>query len=124
MSSDLTDSREFSFGPPLLGALMRMPVDAIGARILAGLHEAGFTDLVAAHSAILRYPGPENRRPSDLAAETQMTKQAMNYLLGQLEGLGYLTRDADPEDLRSKRIHLTERGRAAGYAIRRIVAES
>jgi hypothetical protein len=81
----------YPLGPPLIGALLRMPLDAVVARILAGLHEAGFTDLVPAHFPVLRYPGPENRRPSELAAEARMTKQAMNYLLGQMQQLGYLT---------------------------------
>ena len=39
-----------------------------------------------------------------------MTRQAMNYLLGELERLGYLLRRDDPENRRSKRVHLTERG--------------
>ena len=43
--------------------------------------------------------------------------------IGQLEQLGYLTREDDNEDQRSKRIHLTPRGRAAGAAIREIVRE-
>jgi DNA-binding MarR family transcriptional regulator len=100
-----------------------MPLDAVVGRILAGLHDAGFTDLVPAHFPVLRYPGPENRRPSELAAEARMTKQAMNYLLGQMQQLGYLTRDDDPEDQRFKRVHLTERGHAAARAIRETVAE-
>jgi hypothetical protein len=54
---------------PLLGALIRMPLDAIQRRMLDDLHQAGFDDLVNAHSAVLRYPGPEGRRPSELAAE-------------------------------------------------------
>jgi hypothetical protein len=28
-----------------------------------------------------------------------MSKQAMNYLLGELQGLGYLTRDIHPTNL-------------------------
>jgi DNA-binding MarR family transcriptional regulator len=52
-----------------------------------------------------------------------MTRQAMNYLLGQMEALGYLTRDDDPEDQRSKRIHLTDRGHAAARTIREIVRQ-
>jgi DNA-binding MarR family transcriptional regulator len=110
-------------GPPLIGALLRAPVDAIRTRMLAGLHDAGFTDLVPAHFAVLRYPGPENRRPADCAAEAGMTKQAMNYLLGQLERLGYLTRQHDREDQRSKRIHLTKRGFAAAQNIRQTVRQ-
>jgi DNA-binding MarR family transcriptional regulator len=118
----LTDTPEYPLGPPLIGALLRMPVDAVVARTILGLNAAGFTDLVPAHFAVMRYPGPENRRPSELAAEARMTRQAMNYLLGQMQRLGYLTRDDDAEDLRSKRVHLTERGHAAGRASREIVA--
>jgi DNA-binding MarR family transcriptional regulator len=91
--------------------------------MLAGLHEAGFTDLVPAHLAVMRYPGPEDQRPSEVAAETGMSKQATNYLLGQLERLGYLTREEDPDDQRSKRIHLTARGRAAAQRIRATVGQ-
>ena len=47
-----------------------------------------------------------------------MTRQAMNYLLGELERLGYLTRRDDPEDRRSKRVQLTERGHALVRTIR------
>ena len=64
--------------------------------MLAGLHERGFTDLVAAHLDVFQYPGPENERPLQLATQTRMTKQALNYLLGQLQQLGYLTRAARP----------------------------
>jgi DNA-binding MarR family transcriptional regulator len=103
--------------PPLIGALLRVPWETVRDRMLAGLHERGFTDLVAAHVDVWRYPGPENQRPSELAIQTRMTKQALNYLLGQLEQLGYLTREADSNDQRSKRIRLTPRGRAATRAI-------
>jgi DNA-binding MarR family transcriptional regulator len=91
--------------------------------MLAGLHDRGFTDLVAAHVDVWRYPGPENQRPSELAAQTRMTKQALNYLLGQLEHLGYLTRETDSNDQRSKRIRLTAKGHAATKAIYEIVQE-
>jgi DNA-binding MarR family transcriptional regulator len=107
-------------GGPLIGALLRMPLDAVRQRMLGDLHAAGFTDLVPAHSAVLRYPGPQGRRPSDVAAEAGMSRQAMNYLLGELEQLGYLDRRDDPDDRRSRRIVLTERG----YQARRIMRES
>ena len=109
--------------PPLLGALLRRPAEAVHLRILREADHAGFTDLVPAHMAVLRYPGPDGRRPSDLAAEVGATKQAMNYLLGQLERLGYLERREDPDDHRSKRVHLTERGRTLCSVIRRAVTD-
>jgi DNA-binding MarR family transcriptional regulator len=125
LSSDLTmlDAISDTPPPPLIGALLRMPFETVRERMLAGLHERGFGDLVAAHLDVFQYPGPENQRPSDLARQNRMTKQALNYLLGQLERLGYLTRGADAKDQRYKRVHLTSRGHAAVRAIREIVLE-
>jgi DNA-binding MarR family transcriptional regulator len=107
--------------PPLIGALVRRPTEAVHMRILREAHAAGFTDLVPAHLSVLRYPGPNGRRPSELAAEVGTTKQAMNYLLGQLEQLDYLRRSDDLDDQRSKRVQLTERGEALRRVIRRTV---
>ena len=109
--------------PPLIGALLRIPFETVRDRMLAGLHERGFTDLVAAHLNVLQYPGPENQRPIELAAQTRMSKQALNYLLGQLEQFGYLRREGDERDQRYTRIVLTPRGHAAIKAIREIVVE-
>jgi len=109
--------------PPLIGALLRVPFDAVRERMLTGLHARGFTDLTAAHLNVLQYPGPHRVRPSELAARTGMTKQALNYLLGQMEHRGYLTRSDDVGDQRSRRIHLTARGDRAIDAIREVVAE-
>ena len=117
------ETSEISIPPPLIGALLRVPFETVRDRMLAGLHERGFTDLVAAHLDVFQYPGPENQRPLQLASRTRMTKQALNYLLGQLQQLGYLTREADPSDQRSKRIRLTPRGRAAVKAIRETVTQ-
>jgi DNA-binding MarR family transcriptional regulator len=109
-------------GPPLIGALLRMPVDVIRDRMLAALHERGFTDVVPAHLALLRWPGPQGRRPSELAAQVGMTRQATNYLLGQLEELRYLERRPDPDDQRSRRVHLTPRGREVAETMRDAVS--
>jgi DNA-binding MarR family transcriptional regulator len=106
-----------------MGALLRLPWVAIRERMLAGLHARGFTNLTAAHLNVLQYPGPHKARPSELAVRTGMTKQALNYLLGQMEEAGYLQRRADSADQRSKRIYLTTRGDRAVRAIREIVTE-
>jgi DNA-binding MarR family transcriptional regulator len=112
-----------AFGPPLLGALLRAPWEAVQRHMLTRLHERGFDDLDAAHLSVFNYPGPQGSRPTDLAARLRMSKQALNYLLGELERLGYLERRPDPEDLRSKRVALTERGTAMGHAMREAVGE-
>jgi len=111
------------FGPPLIGALLRVPWEAVQRHMLEGLHEGGFDDFDAAYLAVFRYPGPQGVRPTDLAAQLGMSKQALNYLLRELERLGYLERQPHPDDLRSKRIVLTDRGTAAVAVIREAVAE-
>ncbi len=117
------DPIDYETGPPLIGALMRMPVELIRRRVIEALHDHGFDDITSAHTAVLKWPGPRGQRPVDLAAEAGMSKQAMNYLLGQLEGLGYIERVVDPGDVRSRRVYATERGVATIAAIRRAVSE-
>jgi DNA-binding MarR family transcriptional regulator len=91
--------------------------------MLDRLHESGFGDFDAAYLTVFQYPGPQGTRPSELAARLRISKQALNYLLGGLERLGYLERRADSDDLRSKRIALTPRGIAAVGVIREAVGE-
>jgi len=100
-----------------------MPWEVVQRRMLAALHERGFDDLDAAHLNVFQYPGPEGARPSELAARLRISKQALNYLLGELERLDYLERGPDPDDLRSKRVALTARGRSAVGVIREAVGE-
>jgi DNA-binding MarR family transcriptional regulator len=56
-------------------------------------------------------------RPSELADEMQITKQSVNDLLGHLEQRGYLVREPDPVDSRSRRIRLTDLGRELEDAV-------
>jgi DNA-binding MarR family transcriptional regulator len=122
-SSPFTNSAEQPVGPPLIGALLRVPWEAVQRHMLERLHERGFDDLDAAHLNVFQYPGPQGARPSELAGRLRISKQALNYLLGQLERLDYLERRPDPEDLRSKRLALTPRGTAAVRVIRDAVTE-
>src|SRR5438034_4200247 len=111
------------FGPPLIGALLRIPWEAVQRRMLELLHERGFDDLDAAHLNVFHYPGPQGARPTELATRLRISKQALNYLLGELERLDYLERRPDPDDLRSKRVVLTRRGTSAVHVIREAVGE-
>ena len=113
------------FGPPLIGALLRLPWEAVQERMLERLHAQGFADFDASYLIVFQYPGPQGQRPSELAARLRISKQALNHLLGQLERRGYLKRqsDADPDDQRSKRITLTPHGTKAVTIIRDAVAE-
>ena len=111
------------FGPPLIGALLRVPWEAVQRHMLDRLHDRGFDDLDAAHLNVFQYPGPQGARPTELATRLRISKQALNYLLGELERLGYLERRPDPDDLRSKRVALTPRGASAIEVIREAVGD-
>ena len=121
-SSHFTNS-EGEQAEPLIGALLRLPWEAVQRHMLQRLHEHGFHDLDSAHVHVFGYPGPQGARPSDLAKRLRISKQALNYLLGELERLDYLERRPDPDDLRSKRVFVTTRGTAAIKVIREAVGE-
>src|SRR6186997_2948977 len=107
----------------LIGALLRVPAQAIQRRIIRELNASGFDELRQPHMAVLQFPGPEGVRPGLLAERAGMSKQAMNQLLRSLEGLGYLARSAAPEEGRARIIRLTRRGRAAYAKIHEILRE-
>jgi DNA-binding MarR family transcriptional regulator len=94
---------------PLIGARLRFALTAVEERIEQALKDEGFDDLNRAHFKVLRFPPPDKERPIDLAQRASMTKQAMNYLLAQLEDMGYLQRAAEG-GANSRLISLTEKG--------------
>ncbi len=108
---------------PLIGALLRLPAQAVHRRIVAGLNAAGFRDLRLPHMGVLQYPGPDGRRPSELAERAGMSKQAMNQLLRSLERLGYIRRSNAEKGGRARIVHFTRRGRAAWAKIHEILAK-
>ncbi len=97
--------------PPFIGSLSRVVWQWVRARIAEDVLAAGYDDLNPAHIAVFRFPSPEGMRPSELAAELQITKQSVHELLGHLESRGYIVREPDPTSKRSRRIRLTDRGR-------------
>ncbi len=97
----------------LIGALLRVPAQAIHRRIIKELNAAGFDELNMPHIAVLQFPGPDGVRPSTLAERAGVSKQAMNQLLRSLEGLDYIVRSDAPDEGRARIIRFTKRGRAA-----------
>ncbi len=107
----------------LIGALLRVPAQAIQRRIITELNAAGFTELRVPHMAVLQFPGPDGVRPGVLAERAGMSKQAMNQLLRSLEGLGYLARSDAPDEGRARIVRFTRRGRAAYATIHDILRD-
>ena len=108
---------------PLIGPLLRVPWQAIRTRILDGLAANGYGDVGAAHLGVLQHPTPEGVRPGELAARSQMSKQAANRLIRHLERRGYIRLEPDPGDQRARIIRLTDRGWDLIAAIQSTVAE-
>jgi DNA-binding MarR family transcriptional regulator len=107
---------------PLIGALLRLPAQAVHRQLVAGLNEAGFGDLRLPHMGVLQYPGPDGCRPSELAERAGMSKQAMNQLLRSLERLGYIRRRDAEKGRRARIVRLTRRGHAAWATIHDLLA--
>src|SRR5262245_7604861 len=99
--------------PPLIGALLRIPSQAIHRRLIRDLNNAGFEELTVAHMAVLQFPGPDGVRPSVLAERAGISKQAMNQLLGTLERFGYVARSALTNEGGARIVRLTKRGHTA-----------
>ena len=91
------------------------------ARMLAALDSDGL-DITPTELGVFLYPGPEGRRPVDLARQCNMTRQAMNYVLTGLERRGYIERQAGPRSA-ARVVRLTAKGWAMVEPIRTCVAE-
>ena len=97
--------------PLQIGGLLRLALEEIRQRIYAGVSAAGFDDLRPSHTTLFRWPGPDGRRPTEVAADAQISKQRVNDLLRDLEERGYLRLGPDPSDSRARIIKLTARGK-------------
>jgi DNA-binding MarR family transcriptional regulator len=113
---------EGDLAPPTAGALLRMTYQGIRERQFAALTGKGFDDLNQPLLNVFLYPPPNRIRPSELAERANMTKQAMNYLLGQLEGRGYIERRVERGSSR-RLVFLTNRGWQVREIILAVVTE-
>lgn len=96
--------------PPTIGALTRLAWLSFRERIYSAVRKAGYNDLQRVHVLLFRYPTIADMRPSELAEQMGISKQAINDLLRQLETKGYLELRPDPSDGRARLITLTARG--------------
>ncbi|HWO73424.1 MAG TPA: MarR family transcriptional regulator [Dehalococcoidia bacterium] len=106
----------------MLGALLRIPFQAIVRRIHAELREEGFADLTPAHFVVFQHLPEGGARLTDLADSAQMTKQSMAYLVDFLSTKGYVERIPDAKDARARLVRLTEKGREVESIARRAIA--
>src|SRR5512138_53899 len=107
----------------MIGALLRVPAQAIHRRLIAQLNAAGFDELRVPHMAVLQFPGPDGVRPSTLAERAGMSKQAIYQVLRSIEGLGYIVRSHARGEGSGRIIRFTKRGRAAYAKIDDILSD-
>lgn len=75
----------------MIGSLLRLPREHVVARMLAQVNAKGF-DVSQTELGVFMYPGPDGKRPSELAKQCNMSRQAMNYVIVGLETRGYIER--------------------------------
>ncbi len=95
---------------PWVGALLRAAWKGVRDHIDEAVKAAGYVDITRTHVSLFRHPTLDGMRPSALAGEMQASKQAVNDLLRDLERQGYIRREVDPTDGRSRLIRLTAKG--------------
>ena len=88
--------------------------DAVRERLAAD----GFGDARFADGVLIQHVVEGPRAISGLAARMGVTQQAASKAAADLERRGYVTRSADPDDRRARRVALTERGEAVVAASR------
>jgi DNA-binding MarR family transcriptional regulator len=118
--------REAEDTAPLLGALLRMPYQAMMTdTVEPRLAAAGYGDVRSAHFPVLQALtwSPLGLRATDLASHARITKQSMGYLVEYLEEHGYIERVPDPTDGRAKVVRLTPLGWQAIRTVRDTVRE-
>jgi len=92
--------------------------------IQRGLAERGFPDVRPAHGFAFVRISAADASMVDVAAYLGVTKQAASQLVEQLVQRGYVTREPDPTDARSRLLRLTDLGWACTRAAEQAAAET
>ena len=104
-------------------ALLRLASEVGQSTLYERLEAVGYKELRPTHFRLLRYPGLDGVRPTELAQRLGTSKQAVNPLINDLERWGYLQRRPDPTDQRGRVLSLTDRGRELMTTIKELHAE-
>jgi len=96
-----------------IGLLLRNGVAVVDAEVKTALAEQGFDEIQPGHHTVLRHLGEDGARPSELAAQAGVSRQAVTKTLDDLERVGLVEREPDPADGRGVVVRYTPRGLAA-----------
>jgi MarR family transcriptional regulator, organic hydroperoxide resistance regulator len=82
-------------------------------------------DLTAVQGMVIRFLYENNRlTSSELGKKTDLDSATLTGVLDRLEAGGFVERRQNPEDRRSIRIHLTEKGRTTGEKVAKLMEEA
>lgn len=80
-------------------------------RFVKGMVERGHDWFAEARGNLIHLIAAEGTRQSDIVLKSQLTKQAVQQFLDELERDGIIKRTSDPGDARAKRVSFTGKGR-------------
>lgn len=94
-----------------IGLLIRSLKQDFTRRVLEKLKGKGYNDLTEPNIHILGIIIRNNGiRLTQIAEILSISKQSVQEIISNLESKNYITRVQDPEDLRAKKVYLTELG--------------
>lgn len=96
-----------------LATLALLAGSSANQQLLAAARGSGHPDLRNAHGYFFQHLIAGPRPVGELAELLGVTQQAVSKTALELEGMGYVTRQADSSDTRVRLIALTSKGRAA-----------
>ena len=107
-------SHQETAGDPVasMGELLPRLTDYVLERLMELTAVQGHHGLKLSFGQVLTLIGPSGGRIQEIAAIQDVSKQAISAIATELEFLGYLRREADPEDARQLVLLFTDRGRA------------
>ena len=104
----MDDEQWVDLGVPLL-----IPYRYAEDRVFRALQDAGFEDWTLAQCRVFQRVARDGSRLTELADQSQITKQSAGVMVDQLERLGYVRRAPDPTDGRARLIVIEQRGQQA-----------
>lgn len=95
-----------------VATLMFIAYRAMDDRVIAAMRDAGF-EVTIAQARLAQRIAEDGSRLTDLAQQTQVSKQTASLLVTALVEAGLVERVPDPADGRARLIRFTKRGRVA-----------
>ncbi|MEE4661310.1 MAG: MarR family transcriptional regulator [Halieaceae bacterium] len=97
---------------PALGWLLPRCSTQLMKALMDTTRQRGHPGLKISFAQVLPLIGPEGGRISDIARVNEISKQAVSAIAQELEALGYIYREPDPDDARQHKLQLTPQGAA------------